>query len=591
MARQDKFFDKLKKIFTDDNIIVFDADKKIKVLDPSTRSELQKTNWDSQLNFRSSLESFGRQYQQKSFNVNRKLLYTDYELMDMDALISSALDIYSEESTTENIDSVVLEVTSENEEIKQQLENLFDDILNVDSNLALWIRNMCKYGNMFLRLNLHSEYGVTSVFPLNPYNTERIEENQEIYFEVENNRQESYEVAHFRLPTDANFWPHGKSIIEGARRTWQALQMMEDAMLIHRIMRAPEKRIFKVDIGNIQPDKIDSFMNDLISKIKKVPYVDQNTGNYNLRYNMENITEDVFLPVRGGDSGTEVRTLEGQAYDAIEDIEYLKRKIIGQLKIPPAFLGLEGEEAKATIAAQDIRFARTIHKIQKNAVEELKKIAIIHLLGLGYRSTDITDFDLKLNNPSTIHEQEKLALLDEQLNVAEKMKDSKMFTTDQIFKQVFNKSEEEVEQMKPELVEDRKFLYRLETIETEGVDPDKQKVPLDDEEDDEDKDEEELDAFEKDMDTDDPFRDNPKTPENKRETHYDKFKKNIEKGAEERRKLIRPDDANTSKRQFKGGSPLSRQRVGTEQKVRIKDVDKFLEQHLRIINEHKRLKK
>ena len=186
---------------------------------------------------------------------------------------------------------------------------------------------------------------------------------------------------------------------------------MEDAMLIHRIMRAPEKRVFKIDVGNIPPREVEQFMQRIINKMKKIPVIDQKTGEYNLRYNVESVTEDYFLPVRGGDSGTEIETLPGLSNnDQIDDIEYLKNKLMASLRIPKAFLGYEEglSGGKATLAAEDVRFARTIERLQKIIVSELTKIGIVHLYAQGFEDSDLINFDLELQNPSMIHEQEKL---------------------------------------------------------------------------------------------------------------------------------------------------------------------------------------
>ena len=223
-------------------------------------------------------------------------------------------------------------------------------------------------------------------------------------------------MAHFRLYGDANFLPYGKSMLEGARRVFKQLTLMEDAMLIHRMMRAPEKRVFKVDIGNIPPNEVDNFMQQIIGKMKKTPVMNAN-GEYNLKYNMESVTEDYYLPVRGGDSGTNIDTLQGLSNEgAIDDVEYLKNKMMAALKIPKAFLGYdENVGSKATLAAEDVRFARTIERLQKIVVAELEKVAIVHLYTQGFEDAELINFELELTNPSMIHQQEKLELLTQQM--------------------------------------------------------------------------------------------------------------------------------------------------------------------------------
>ena len=261
---------------------------------------------------------------------------------------------------------------------------------------------------------------------------------------------------------------------------------MEDAMLIHRMMRAPEKRIFKVDIGNIPPNEVDNFMNKIINKMKKIPVIDQNTGEYNLRYNIESVTEDYYLPVRGGDSGTTIDTLPGLTNDgAIDDIEYLRNKLMAALKIPKAFLGYEeGVGSKATLAAEDVRFSRTIERIQKIVCAELEKIAIVHLYTQGFDDAELIDFNLELTNPSMIHAQEKLELLSQQQEIATALLDNKIMSREWVWDNIFDLNEGDKKTIFEGIVEDRKQVFRFEQIETEGNDPVESGEKVDDEDDD-----------------------------------------------------------------------------------------------------------
>jgi hypothetical protein len=403
--------------------------------------------------------------------------------MDMDPIIASCLDIYSDECLTYNEMGKVLTVHSTNNNVKQILENLFGDILNIQHNLWSWTRNMCKYGDFFLKLYITPEYGIYMVDPISAYNVERIENSDPynkryVKFQLRPTDTaqaevcENYEIAHFRLMSDSNFLPYGKSIIEGARRVWKQLSLMEDAMLIHRIMRAPEKRIFYTDIGNIPPNEVDTFMRKQQDMMKKVPYMDEVTGEYNLRFNLMNMVEDYFIPVRGSDSGTRIDTLNGMAWTGTDDIEYLKNKLMAALKIPKAFLGYEeGISGKATLASEDVRFARTIQRVQRILTSELTKIAIVHLYAQGYRDESLVDFDLELTNPSTIFEKEKLEIWSDKVSVAVDMMEAKLFSKDWIYKNVFNMSEDDGKSLKDEVIEDTKQMYRLTSIEEEGNDP------------------------------------------------------------------------------------------------------------------------
>ena len=416
-------------------------------------------------------------------------LFRDYESMDSDSIISSALDVYSDESTMKSEYGDVLTINSDNHQIKEILHNLFYDIMNVEFNLWSWVRNMCKYGDAFLHLEIDDKYGIKNVVPLSSYDVVRLEgidpENPEyVKFALEpadpnqvklthiQQEYENFEIAHFRLLGDSNYLPYGKAMVEGGRKTWKQLSLMEDAMLIHRIMRAPEKRVFKIDIGNIPPAEVDNYMNQIINKMKKAPVVEQESGDYNLRYNMQNITEDFFVPVRGGDSGTQIDSLPGLTYEAVEDIEYLRNKLMAALKVPKAFLGYEEQVgSKATLAAEDVRFARTIERIQRIVVSELTKIAIVHLYVQGYTDADLVNFDLGLTNPSTIYEQEKIELWTSKTSLASSMLQDGIVSTDWIYRNIFGFTDEEIKKEDEGIVFDFKQKFRRGQIESEGNDP------------------------------------------------------------------------------------------------------------------------
>jgi hypothetical protein len=279
-------------------------------------------------------------------------------------------------------------------------------------------------------------------------------------------------MAHFRLLTDTNFLPYGRSYLEPARKLFKQYTMMEDAMLIHRIVRAPEKRIFYVNVGNIAPAEVENFMQKTISKMKRTPYIDQQTGDYNLKYNMQNLLEDFYIPVRGNDQATKIDNLSGLQWDGIQDVEYLRDKLFAALKVPKAFMGYEKDlTGKATLAAEDIRFARTIERIQRIIVSELTKIALVHLYAQGYRDEGMTNFELSLTTPSIIYDQERIALMKEKVELANSMVENKIMPTDWIYENIFHLSEDQYDEYRDLIIQDAKRKFRLTQIENEGNDP------------------------------------------------------------------------------------------------------------------------
>ena len=485
-------FGRLQRLFSTNVIVRNVGGKKLKIADTDKIQHIAKNNLIDR--FQKLYSGYGASV--TSDAVHKKALrlglFKDYESMDSDGIVSSALDIYADESTMKSEYGSVLEITTDNDNIKSILNNLFYDVLNIEFNLWPWVRNMCKYGDFFLQLEINEKYGITNVAPLSAYDVARVEgldeENphyvkfvleqggdQHSAYSTQKPHQmelENFEVAHFRLLSDSNFLPYGKSMIEQGRKVWKQLSLMEDAMMIHRIMRAPEKRVFQIDIGNIPPAEVDNYMQKILNKMKKTPIIDQATGEYNLKYNMQNITEDFFLPVRGGDSGTRIESLPGLNYEAVEDIEYLKNKMLAALRVPKAFLGYEESlGSKATLAAEDVRFARTIERIQRITVSELTKIAIVHLYSQGYQDADLVNFELNLTNPSTIYETEKVELWNSKTQLASSMLQDGIVSTEWIYKNVFNFTEDKIKEMDNQIVFDYKQKFRRSQIESEGNDP------------------------------------------------------------------------------------------------------------------------
>ena len=488
-------FGRLKRLFSTQVVVRRVGKDKLKVVD-SSRLQSDGNRRGSayydrygRLHGSNSRKNWQTYNERFNYHSNKLELYTDYEAMDKDSIISSILDIYSDECTLKNDMGDVIRIKSNDEKLKKTLHNLFYDVLNIEFNLWSWVRGMNKYGDYYLYLDIDDELGVVNAQPLSCYETRReegydLDNPYSVRFEVEeqntnaiaqrNNTKflESFQVAHFRLLTDTNFLPYGRSLLEGARKTWKQLTLMEDAMMIHRIMRAPEKRIFKIDIGNIPPAEVDTYMASIIDQMKKVPYIDETTGDYNLKFNMQNMMEDYYLPVRGGQSGTEIDSLSGMEFGGIDDIEYLRNRMLAALKVPKAFIGYEeGVEGKATLAQEDIRFARSVERIQKIVLSELTKIAIVHLYSQGYTDDQLVNFELELTNPSIIYEQEKANLWSEKISLASDIKDLKMVSQDWVYKNIFNMSEDEWKEEQFKVINDLKLQFRHEQIESEGNDP------------------------------------------------------------------------------------------------------------------------
>ena len=482
-------FSRLQKLFST-NTIVRKTQQGIKVIDTDEYQNMTTNLVDRFMKLKVTNYGTGHVESSLAYQQVRIDLFRDYDSMDTDPILSSALNVYADECTARNEFGNVLKIHHEDDEVKQILENLFYDIINIEFNLWPWTRNLVKYGDFYLQLEMAEGLGVINANPLSVYEMSRVEgfdpenpqrvkfvyapyQNPNSGYSANNKKEyENYEIAHFRLNGDANFLPYGKSMIEGGRRVWKQLQLMEDAMLIHRVMRAPEKRIFKVDVGNIPPNEVDNYMQKIINSSKKVPFVDERTGEYNLKYNIQNLIEDYYMPVRGSDNGTSIDTLKGLEYNMIDDINYLKGKLMASLQIPKAYMGYEEDtNGKATLAAMDVRFAKTIERIQRVIVSELTKIAIIHLYAQGIEDDRLTSFTLELTIPSKIYEQEKVELYTSKVALIQQMQSTKMVSKEWMYETILNMAKDEQEKMTTQVLEDTKQMFRLNSIETQGMDP------------------------------------------------------------------------------------------------------------------------
>ncbi len=405
-------------------------------------------------------------------NQSRAERYSDFDQMEFMPELASALDVYADEMTTSNQFRKMIHVESKNEEIKSILNNLYFNVLNLESNIFSWCRTMCKFGDFFLYLDIDEKLGIKSVLGLPSPEVERLEgedESNANYVQFQWNTAgltfENWQVAHFRINAQDKYSPYGTSILEPARRIWRQLQLMEDAMMAYRIVRAPERRVFYIDVGNVAPNEVEQFIQKVITGLKRNQIVDPTTGRVDLRYNPMSIDEDFYIPVRGSQSGTKIDTLPGgQFQSAIEDIQYLKDKLFSAIRVPQAYLTSAKDKApedKSTLAQKDIRFARTIQRLQRVIISELEKIGIIHLYTLGYRNEDLLKFKVKLNNPSKITELQEIEHFKAQLEVASSAKEFG-FSKRWIFENVFRMNDKEIVRIQRDLFFDKQLDKAIE---------------------------------------------------------------------------------------------------------------------------------
>ncbi len=403
-------------------------------------------------------------------NRNRSERYVDFDQMEYMPEIASSLDIYADEMTTHSDLQPMLKIKCPNEEIKSILHALYHNVLNIEYNLFGWSRTMCKYGDLFLYLELDESLGVKNCVGLPQQEVERLEGEDQTnpnYVQFQWNTAgltlENWQVAHFRVLGNDKHAPYGTSVLEGARRIWRQLTLLEDAMMAYRIVRSPERRVFYIDVGAIAPQDVEQYMQKVMTQMKRHQVVDPTTGKIDLRYNPLSIEEDYYIPVRGA-SNTKIDNLAGgQFTGTVEDVKYLRDKLFAALKVPQSYLtmGEGATEDKTTLAQKDVRFARTIQRLQRVVTSELEKIGIIHLYTLGFRGDDLLSFKLRLNNPSKIAELQELEHWKQKFDAAGAATEG-FFSKRWIAENMLGISEDEFLRNQREMFFDKKFTASLE---------------------------------------------------------------------------------------------------------------------------------
>ena len=405
-------------------------------------------------------------------NQRRVERYVDFDQMEYMPEIASSLDIYADEMTTYSDLRPMLSIKCGNEEIKAVLENLYSKILNIDYNLFGWARTMCKYGDFFLYLDIDDKFGVQSVISLPISELERLEGQDATnpnYIQYQWNSAgmtfENWQVAHFRVLGNDKHSPYGTSILDPARRIFRQLTLVEDAMMAYRVIRSSERRLFKIDVGGIPPHEVEQYMEKIVTQLKRHSVIDSQSGRVDMRYNPMSIEEDYFIPVRPG-SATEITNLAGgQNTTAIDDVKYLRDKLFSALKIPQAYLtmGEGASEDKTTLAQKDIRFARTIQRLQRVITSELEKIGIINLYTLGFRGDDLINFRIVLNNPSKIAELQEVEHWKAKFDIAAGATEG-YFSRRWVAENIFGMSHEEFIRNQREMYYDRKHDAALQQV-------------------------------------------------------------------------------------------------------------------------------
>ena len=263
---------------------------------------------------------------QQYMNVsNVVLMYRDADLMDGFPEIGAALDIYAEETTYVGNSGKMVTVESKSERIKAILSDLLYNRLQINMMLPMISRSMVKYGNTYMLFDIDVNNGIKGWRQLPVYEMERydgmtednpyrgyyvnpsnadLEKDTSTKFvwvgEQEFTPYWNWQIAHFRLLYDSLFLPYGVSLLNKARRHWRMLSSLEDAMLLYRLERSWERRVFKINVAAIDEDDVQAYVEDVANEFKRTPVVDPLTGQLDLRKNIMPVHKDTPIPLLDG---------------------------------------------------------------------------------------------------------------------------------------------------------------------------------------------------------------------------------------------------------------------------------------------------
>ena len=419
--------------------------------------------------------------------LNRKKRYRDYEEMDEYPEIGAAFDIYADDCTQKNTRNQRWKIKTENPDVVEEGDRLFE-ILKFDRFYWDIARNAIKYGDCFVELIMdinNPGKGVQRMKVLNPNYILRVE-NEYGYLtdflqqiptksaveggfpdisNPEDPKKPAYisldknQIVHFRLHTsDAAYYPYGKSIASNCHRIYRSLKMMEDAMLIYRLVRAPERRIFYVDVGNLPSAKAEAFIERLKDKFKKEKFYNTQKNTIDGRYNPLSADEDFFVPMRGN-SGTKIDTLPGaQNLGEVDDVKYFRDKLLAALKIPKDYIVEKDQspERKANLSQLDVKFARTIQRIQHSVEIGIEILLKRHLQIKGFSESDVREVRVDLPEPTDMFAKRLLDLEEQKLRVIQAVVGTGLFPTERIYKEYYDMTDQEIEELKAKLKEEQK---------------------------------------------------------------------------------------------------------------------------------------
>lgn len=425
-------------------------------------------------------QAFGELYgsQNNTLNTNPNLQenrYSYYQLFDeMDScpFLHRGLQVIADDACQKNTEGDTVKVYSDDEDIKEILEELFHERLNLNKELWSIIFETIKKGDNFYEI-IPDDYErptmVARIRYLEPHKVNRIEKNGKLAFytyrttmdadndfSIDSSKEQQeviyklqpWQIIHFKI-TNKKFLPYGGSLLDPGIQTYKRYTMLEDAMMIYRLARVPERRVFKIDVGNLSTTEAMRAVRKIKDNYRSNQIMDDQ-GRINKQAAALSLTQDIFIPVREGQSGTEISTLApGNALNNIDDIRHFRDELLWTLNIPPEYLGFTSDQGgglagKGSLAMQDVKFARFVERIQYYIEEGLTKIAAIELFFKKKRKADLKNFKIELTPPSNVKEIMDIEYLNQKMSLISTMLGTQLFPKDFILKYVMKMSKKEI---------------------------------------------------------------------------------------------------------------------------------------------------
>ena len=369
--------------------------------------------------------------------------YKQYDVMDADIDISRSLDIIAEEMTTRdektNLPFLVEYEKEDNQDISdtttitlRQAVRQWVDLQELNRRLFGIARAMIKYGDCFFKKYSDTKKWVW-VDPALVYGIEVDQHGNKISYHVRkpgkqlgaattqaayNSRHEEMEIIpaaamlHFTMSDEmGDSAPFGASVLRPIFRVYRQLSMIEDAVIIYRIVRAPERRVFYVDVGNMPAQRVKQYLEQVKNEIrqKRVPGTTNNGGKdvVDGQYDPTSIQEDMFFPVTATGRGSRVETLPGGTEDfGTNLLKYFQEKVFRGLRIPTSYMsggdgaGAQFNDGKVGIAyIEELRFAKFIMRLQERVNTVLDEEFKVYLKVCGLKIDDEI-FKIRVPDPT-----------------------------------------------------------------------------------------------------------------------------------------------------------------------------------------------